>query len=86
MEQQILESLGEIKGMLKSEIRLNEEHRDDDKRRFGQLYVGQEAINMEIAKMKGGKAVILWLLGGGLVSIIGVLAIFLNIVKTKGLL
>lgn len=65
----ILQALGRIEGKLDSEIAMAKEHREDDKRRFGEVYARLGQHDQEIAKAKGAKGVILWLIGGGAAAI-----------------
>lgn len=71
---EILQALGRIEGKLDAEIRLAEEHRKDDVRRFGDVFKRLDEHEKDINQAKGGRAVILWLVGGGLVSLLASLA------------
>lgn len=71
----VLQVLGRIEGKLDAEISLAKEHRDDDKRRFGEVYTKISEHDQEIAKAKGAKSVLLWLIGGGGVALGGLVAL-----------
>ena len=81
MNDQIMQVLGRIEGKLDSEIKLAEEHRDDDKRRFSDVYTKIGEHDKEIANAKGQKSVILWLAGGGAVAISALVSF---LAKAKG--
>lgn len=70
----ILQALGEIKGMLAAEIRLNEEHRKDDVRRFGDVFKRLDEHERDINQAKGAKGALLWLIGSGGIALGGVIA------------
>jgi hypothetical protein len=71
MSDPIMQVLGRIEGKLDAEIQMAKEHRDDDKRRFGEVYQKLGEHDRDIANAKGAKGVIVWLIGGGLVSLAG---------------
>lgn len=77
----VLQLLGKIDGKLDQVIDAAREHRDDDKRRFSDVYDKLDAQSEEIAKAKGAKGVILALVGAG-AAVIGGLVSF--IAKLKG--
>lgn len=66
----MMQALGRIEQKIDTAITDAREHRADDTRRFSELYGWLGRHDREIAKAKGGKAVILWLLGGGAVSLV----------------
>lgn len=74
MSDNVLQLLGKIDGKLDQVIEAAREHRDDDKRRFGDVFEKLGEHDQEIAKAKGAKSVILWLVGGGAMAI-GALAV-----------
>ena len=61
--------LGQIDGKLDQVIETFKEHREDDKRRFGEVYGRLDQHAEEINKAKGGKAVLVWLVGGGAAAV-----------------
>lgn len=65
----VLQLLGKIDGKLDQVIDAAKEHRDDDKRRFSEVYKTLGEHDQEIAQAKGAKGVILWLVGGGAAAI-----------------
>ena len=69
----VMQVLGRIEGKLDSEIELAKEHRDDDKRRFGEVYIKLGEHDQEIASAKGAKAALLWAAGlvAGVVTFVG---------------
>ena len=69
MSDPILQALGRIEGKLDSEIAASKEHREDDKRRFADLYTKYGEHDKDIAQAKGATSVIRWLIGGGLVAV-----------------
>jgi hypothetical protein len=66
---EILQALGRMEGKLDQVIEAAKEHREDDKRRFSDVYtkLGEQAE--EINKAKGAKGVIIFLVGGGAAAI-----------------
>ncbi len=69
MSDEIFQVLGRIEGKLDAEIRMAEEHREDDKRRFTEVFKKLEEHSGDIATAKGASGVIRWLIGGGLVAV-----------------
>lgn len=65
----VLQLLGRIDGKLDQVIESAKEHREDDKRRFGEVYKKLGEHDQEIAQAKGAKGVFVWLLGGGAAAI-----------------
>jgi hypothetical protein len=65
----VMQLLGRIDGKLDQVIDAAKEHREDDKRRFGEVYTRLGEHDQEIATAKGAKGVILWLIGGGAAAI-----------------
>ena len=71
---QILTALGRIEGKLDAEIDLAREHREDDKRRFSEVYTLISGQAEDINKAKGARGAIIWIAGliaavvGGLVT------------------
>jgi hypothetical protein len=74
-ENNVLQLLGKIDGKLNQVIDAAKEHRDDDKRRFSEVFEKLGEHDQEIAKAKGAKGVILWLVGGGAMAIGGLVAL-----------
>lgn len=64
-----MQALGRIEGKLDSEIAASKEHREDDKRRFTDVYGKLDEHSEQIAQAKGAKGVILWLVGVGAAAI-----------------
>lgn len=56
----VLQALGRIEGKLDSEIKLAEEHRADDVRRFEGVFKRLDATDKDINQAKGAKGAILW--------------------------
>lgn len=73
-EPEVMQLLGRIDGKLDQVIDSAKEHREDDKRRFSDVYDRIDAQDAEINKAKGAKGVILWLIGGGAAAIGGAVA------------
>lgn len=73
-EGQILQALGRIEGKVDELKEAAREHRDDDKRRFGEVYEQLGKHDRDIAKAQGAKGVVLWLVGGGAAAIGGIVA------------
>ena len=71
----ILQSLGRIEGKLDSIETMAKEHREDDVRRFTDVYKKLGEHDQEISKAKGQKSVILWLVSGGAAAIGGLVAV-----------
>lgn len=65
----VLQLLGRIDGKLDQVIEAATEHRADDTRRFTDVYAKIGVHETEIAKAKGAKGVVLWLIGGGAAAI-----------------
>lgn len=65
----VMQLLGRIDGKLDQVIDQAKEHREDDKRRFGEVYGRLDKQDEEINKAKGAKGVLLWLIGGGAAAI-----------------
>lgn len=65
----IEQMLGRIDGKLDQVIESAKEHREDDKRRFGDVYTKLGEHDRDIANAKGGKSVVVWLIGGGAAAI-----------------
>lgn len=63
MSDPVLQILGRIEGKLDSEIALNKEHRDDDKRRFTEVHERLDEHAEAIASAKGAKGAIMWAVG-----------------------
>lgn len=63
MSDPVLQVLGRIEGKLDSEIALNKEHRDDDKRRFTEIHGRLDEHAEAIAQARGAKGAIVWLVG-----------------------
>ena len=75
MADEIFQVLGRIEGKLDAEIEMAKEHREDDKRRFGEVYKTLGQHDQEISQAKGAKGVLLWLIGGGAAAIGGLVAV-----------
>jgi hypothetical protein len=60
----VLQLLGRIDGKLDQVIDSAKEHREDDKRRFTEVYVKLDEHSSEIDKAKGAKGALLWVAGG----------------------
>lgn len=56
--------LGRIEGKLDQVIEASREHRDDDKRRFTEVYIELGKHAEDINKAKGAKGAILWMASG----------------------
>lgn len=67
--------LGQIDGKLDSLIASAREHRDDDTRRFTDVYRRLDKNDEAINQAKGAKGVVLWLIGGGAAAVGGLVAI-----------
>lgn len=83
MTDQILQALGRIEGKLDSEIAASKEHREDDKRRFSDVYSRLDDHEKDINQAKGAKGALLWLVGGGAAA---VSTLIFAVGKAKGLL
>lgn len=68
-ENDILRALGRIEEKLDNAVEVGKEHREDDKRRFGEVYTRLGEHDVEIATAKGAAGAIRWLIGGGLVAL-----------------
>lgn len=71
---QILQSLGRIEGKVDQIGEAAKEHREDDKRRFSDVYERLDQHSRDINQAKGAKGVMLWLIGGGAAAIGGLVA------------
>lgn len=60
----VLQLLGRIDGKLDQVIDSAREHRDDDKRRFTEVYVKLDDHERDINQAKGAKGALLWVAGG----------------------
>lgn len=80
-EPSVLQLLGKIDGKLDQVIEAAKEHREDDKRRFGEVYKSLGEHDKAIASAKGAKGVILWLVGGGAAAIA---ALVVTVAKAYG--
>lgn len=72
---EIPQLLGRIDGKLDQVIETFKEHRDDDKRRFSEVYGKLAEHEKDINQAKGAKGALLWLVGGGAAAIGGLVAI-----------
>lgn len=63
MSDNVLQALGRIEGKVDQIIESATEHRDDDKRRFSEVYGTLNEHAAEINKAKGAKAALLWAVG-----------------------
>ncbi len=70
MSDPVMQVLGRIEGKLDAEIKLNEEHREDDKRRFSDVYKKLGEHERDINQAKGAKGALLWAAG----AIAGIIA------------
>mgnify|MGYP001569823683 CR=1 FL=1 len=59
----VLLLLGRIEGKLDQVIETAEEHRDDDKRRFTEVYEKLDEHSNDINQAKGAKGALLWVSG-----------------------
>lgn len=80
-EHNVIQLLGRIDGKLDQVIDAAKEHREDDVRRFTDVYKKLGEHDQEISKAKGAKGVFLWLVGGGAAAIGAAVS---QIVKIKG--
>lgn len=69
----VLQLLGKIDGKLDQVIDAAREHRDDDKRRFSEVYKTLGEHEKDIAEAKGAKKLAVWILGGGGLAIVGLI-------------
>lgn len=69
MSDDVSQMLGRIDGKLDQVIETFREHREDDKRRFAEVYGKLEEHASDIDKAKGAKGALLWLVGGGAAAI-----------------
>jgi hypothetical protein len=72
-EADVLLMLGRIEGKLDQAIETAQEHREDDKRRFTEVYTKLEEHATDINQAKGAKAAVLWL-AGGIAAAVGAVA------------
>ena len=72
---EVFKFLGQIDGKLDQLIDAAKEHRDDDKRRFTEVYVRLDEHSSEINKAKGAKGALLWV-AGGIAGVVGFVATF----------
>lgn len=79
----VLQLLGKIDGKLDQVIESAKEHREDDKRRFAEVYGRLDKQDADINQAKGAKGALLWLVGGGAAA---VSTLIFAIGKAKGLL
>lgn len=63
MADEISQALGRIEGKLDQVIDAAREHRDDDKRRFKEVFDVLDQHATDINKAKGAKGVIVWMAG-----------------------
>lgn len=75
MDDSVLQLLGRIDGKLDQVIDAAKEHRDDDKRRFSDVYTKLGEHDQQIAQANGAKGVIIWLIGGGAAAIGGLVVV-----------
>jgi len=61
----VMQLLGRIDGKLDQVIETAKEHRDDDKRRFSDVYKKLGEHETAIAQARGAKGAILWIVGAG---------------------
>ncbi len=73
MDNDVLQMLGRIDGKLDQVIDSAKEHRDDDKRRFTEVYTKLDEHSSENNKAKGAKGALLWV-AGGIAALVGTLA------------
>lgn len=71
----VLQLLGRIDGKLDQVIEAAKEHREDDKRRFTEVYSTLNEHAEDINKAKGAKAALLWV-AGGVAAVVGTAATF----------
>ena len=76
-----MQSLGRIEAKLDAEITMAKEHREDDKRRFQDVYDRLDDHEKDINQAKGAKGMLVWLVGGGAAAIGALVSMF---VKAKG--
>ena len=69
----VLQSLGRIEGKLESIENMAKEHREDDVRRFTDVYKKLGDHDQEIAKAQGAKGALLWA-AGVVAGIVGLVA------------
>lgn len=74
MSDELNRMLGQIDGKLDQVIESFKEHREDDKRRFGEVYGRLDGLDADINKAKGAKGLFVWLITGGAAAIGGVVA------------
>ena len=78
----VLQLLGRIDGKLDQVIDSAREHREDDVRRFTEVYKSLGDHDKEIANAKGAKGVILWIVGGGAAAISALVAAAVKVLGT----
>ena len=76
-----MQSLGRIEAKLDAEITMAKEHREDDKRRFSDVFNRLDRHEADINQAKGAKGMLVWLVGGGAAAIGALVSMF---VKAKG--
>lgn len=74
MSDELNRMLGQIDGKLDQVIETFKEHREDDKRRFGEVYARLDGHDKDINQAKGAKNLFIWLVTGGAAAIGGVVA------------
>lgn len=70
---EVSQMLGRIDGKLDQVIESFKEHREDDKRRFTEVYTKLSDHDRDINQAKGAKGAILWA-AGGLSAVVGAAA------------
>ena len=73
VDQDVLLMLGRIEGKLDQSITTAEQHRQDDIRRFTEVYEKLDSHEKDINQAKGAKGAILWV-AGGLSAVVGAAA------------
>lgn len=72
---EVLLLLGKIDGKLDQVIETAEEHREDDKRRFGDVFKRLDDQDATINQAKGAKSALLWV-AGGIATVSGAVAAY----------